>query len=83
MDQVETQIRRICEHGLQAKIARRTRITRTTVTSIFSGRRRATPQQAKLLSEEFERRQIAIGLWDLLFEVAPGESLVEFIRRRG
>jgi plasmid maintenance system antidote protein VapI len=82
VNRADIQIKKLRERGLQSHLARIVGISRSTVTSIFSGARRATPPQAKLLSEEFERHQIAIDLWDLLYEVNEGESLVEFIKRR-
>ena len=82
VNRADIQTKKLRERGLQSRLARIAGISRSTVTSIFSGARRATPPQAKLLSEEFERRQIAIDLWYLLYEVNEGESLVECFNRR-
>ena len=63
------------ERGLRAKLSLRTHISRSTITEIFNGRRRATVKQAALLEDEFVKRGIPLNRWDLLYGVKPGEPL--------
>ena len=67
------------EYGLRAKLAMRTRIARSTMTEIFSGKRRATARQAALLEAEFVKRGIPLNRWDLLYGVGAGESLKHYL----
>jgi hypothetical protein len=52
--------------GLQTWLARKTGIARSTVTSIFSGKRRATPEQAIALEPLLISRGISITRLDMM-----------------
>lgn len=68
--------------GLQSTISRRTGISAPIVSLIFSGKRRATIDQAKKLEEAFLHYGIVIVRMDLLYEVKDGESLIDFYERK-
>ena len=64
-------------YGLQSKIARITGIPQPTLSLIFLGKRRATPQQAALLEAEFLKRGINITRWDMLYRHQKGQKLLD------
>lgn len=72
------------QRGLQSLIARKCVIHKSTVSAIFAGKRRATPEQAAAMEEQFIKRGVPLTRWDLLYGVSivEGESLAEYIRRR-
>lgn len=53
--------------GLQAYLTRKTGIPQSTVSLLFSGKRRATPPQAALLEKEFAELGVSITRWDMLY----------------
>lgn len=52
--------------GLQTWLARKTGIARSTITSIFSGTRRATPEQAIALEPLLIARGISVTRLDMM-----------------
>ena len=68
--------------GLQSKLSRRTGISAPIISMIFSGKRRATVDQAKKLEEAFLHYGIVIVRLDLLYDVKTGESLPDFYDRK-
>jgi len=72
----------INSHGLQAKLARTLRVNKATISRIFSGKARATSEQARGLEAEFTRLGIAITHWDLLYEVKEGQSLADYLKAK-
>ena len=70
---------KIKRYGLQSTLAMRTHTSRSTITEIFNGRRRATVRQAALLEEEFVKRGIPLNRWDLLYGVQKDESLEHYL----
>lgn len=52
--------------GLQTKLARKSGITRSTIASIFSGKRRATPEQAIVLEPLLIAEGVSVTRWDLM-----------------
>ena len=68
--------------GLQSRIARRTGISAPIVCMVFSGKRRATIDQAKKLEEAFLHYGIDLTRMDLLYEVKDGESLLHYYDRK-
>ena len=72
----------IHSYGLQSKLSRRTGICAPIVNYIWTGKRRATVDQAKKLEEAFLFYGIDITRFDLLYEVKTGESLLDFYRRK-
>ena len=68
--------------GLQSKLSRRTGISAPIVCLIFSGKRRATPEQAKKLEEAFLHYGIDLTRMDFLYEVRNGESLPNYYDRK-
>lgn len=52
--------------GLQSMLSRKTGIARSTVASIFTGKRRATPEQAIALEPLLIAEGISITRWDLM-----------------
>lgn len=68
--------------GLQSKLSRRTGISAPIMCLIFSGKRRATIDQAAKLEEAFLRYNIDITRFNLLYDVKNGESLPEFYDRK-
>lgn len=69
--------------GLQARIARRTGLSAPIVSFIFNGVRRATIEQAAKLEEAFNHFGIRINRLDLMYDVRNGESLIDYMDRRG
>ena len=61
----------------------RTGTARSTITEIFSGKRRATLRQAEALEQEFVKRNIPLNRWDLLYGVKDGESLKQYLQTKG
>lgn len=51
--------------GLQAKLSRKTGIPASTICCIFSGKRRATPEQAEALAPLLADVGVAITVWDM------------------
>ena len=52
--------------GIQSELARKSGITRSTIASIFSGKRRATPEQAELLAPLLALKGINIDRWAMV-----------------
>lgn len=72
----------ITSFGLQSKLSRRTGISAPIVCMVFSGKRRATIDQAKKLEEAFLHYGIDLTRMDLLYEVRDGESLLHYYDRK-
>lgn len=72
----------IRSYGLQSKLSRRTGISAPIVCLIFSGKRRATIEQAKKLEEAFLHYGIDLTRMDFLYEVRNGESLPDYYDRK-
>lgn len=68
------------EWGLQSWLSRKTGISRSTVTSIFSGKRRATPEQAILLEPLLIEKGYSITRWDLV-SCPRGTKLLELVHQ--
>ena len=68
--------------GLQSAFAYRYKVCKSTVSEIFSGRKRATVKQAADLEEFFLRRGIPINRWDLLYSVQRGQSLADYLAQK-
>lgn len=65
--------------GLQAKLARKTGICPVTICHIFTGKRRATVEQAKVLVPLLQQEGISVTGWDLV-SAPKGASLAEIAR---
>lgn len=65
--------------GLQAKLARKTGICQVTICHIFTGKRRATVEQAKLLAPLLQKEGIFVTGWDLV-SAPKGTPLTEIAR---
>lgn len=72
----------INSHGLQAKLARKLHVNKATISRIFSGKVRATSQQARDLGAEFTRLGIPLTHWDLLYEIKDGQSLADYLKSK-
>lgn len=68
----------INERGVQAWVSRKTGICFPVINQIFKGHRRATAIQAALLEEQFLKKGIPIGRWDLLYGVKKDQTLSEY-----
>lgn len=68
--------------GLQANLARKIHVNKATISRIFSGKVRATPEQARSLERELTRLGIPITHWDLLYEVKEGQSLADYLKSK-
>jgi transcriptional regulator with XRE-family HTH domain len=64
--------------GLQTKLARKSGIARSTITSIFSGKRRATPEQAIALEPLLIAEGLSITRWDLM-ACPKGTKLLDLV----
>lgn len=71
--------------GIQSLISRRCGITRSTVCSIFTGKRRATPKQAAAMEAFFISKGIPLNRWDLLYgvDVENDQSLANYLANKG
>ena len=65
--------------GIQTKLARKSGITRSTIASIFSGKRRATPEQAAILAPLLESLGVMVSCWDLV-SCPRGTKLMDLVR---
>lgn len=74
------------ERGFQAWVARKTGVSRSTITAIFTGKRRCTVAQAAKLEEIFILKGIPLNRWDLLYgyETSPGGSvsIIDYLRKK-
>lgn len=68
--------------GFQAIVANRTRISRASLSLIFSGKRRATLEQAQKLEKVFIENGIPLNRWDLLYGVKRGQTLDQYLGER-
>lgn len=66
--------------GIQTKIAAKTGITRSTIASIFSGKRRATAEQAAVLAPLLESFGVVVSCWDLV-SCPRGTKLMDLVRQ--
>ncbi len=64
--------------GIQTKLARKSGIARSTITSIFSGKRRATPEQAIALEPLLIAEGLSITRWDLM-ACPKGTKLMDLV----
>ena len=64
--------------GIQSKVAKKSGIARSTIASIFSGKRRATPEQAITLEPLLIAEGISVTRWDLM-ACPRGTKLVDLI----
>ena len=64
--------------GIQTKLARKSGIARSTIVSIFTGKRRATPEQAIALEPLLIAEGISVTRWDLM-ACPRGTKLAELI----
>lgn len=69
--------------SLQSSISYRYGIHKSTVSQIFSGKKRSTLAQAAQLEEFFTRRGIPLNRWDLLYGVQRGQSLADYLKQKG
>lgn len=71
--------------GIQTELARAVGMSRSTLNYIFSGKKRATPEQAAALEAEFVRRGIDINRWDLIYGLPEDGSvtLEDILSRKG
>lgn len=65
--------------GIQTKIAAKSGITRSTIASIFSGKRRATVEQAAILAPLLETFGVVVSCWDLV-SCPKGTKLTDLVR---
>ena len=65
--------------GLQTKLARKSSIARSTIASIFSGKRRATPEQAIALEPLLIAEGLSVTRWDLM-ACPKGTKLMDLVR---
>lgn len=68
--------------GFQATVARQTQISRASLSLIFAGKRRATPEQARKLEKVFIENGIPLNRWDLLYGAKRGETLDQYLEKR-
>ena len=68
--------------SLQSSISYRYGICKSTVSQIFSGKKRATLTQAAQMEEYFTRHGIPLNRWDLLYGVQRGQALAEYLERK-
>ena len=64
--------------GIQTKLARKSGIARSTITSIFSGKRRATPEQAIALEPLLIAEGLSVTRWDLM-ACPKGTKLMDLV----
>lgn len=65
--------------GIQSKLAAKSGITRSTISSIFSGKRRATVEQAAILAPLLESFGVVVSSWDLV-SCPRGTKLTDLVR---
>ena len=68
--------------GFQATVARQTQLSGASLSLIFSGKRRATPEQARKLEKVFIENGIPLNRWDLLYGIERGETLDQDLKKR-
>jgi len=68
--------------GLQALLARKLKMSRTTINGIFTGQHRATAKVAEKLEAEFTRLSIPLSRWDLLYGVKDGQSFADYLKSK-
>jgi transcriptional regulator with XRE-family HTH domain len=64
--------------GIQSKLARKSGIARSTITSIFSGKRRATVEQAAVLAPLLRSYGVAVSCWELV-SCPKGTKLMDLV----
>lgn len=74
------------ERGFQAWVARKTKVSRSTITAIFTGKRKCTIAQAAKLEEIFILKGIPLNRWDLLYgyEINAENpiSIVDYLQKK-
>lgn len=68
--------------GFQATVARQAQLSGASLSLIFSGKRRATPEQARKLEKVFIENGIPLNRWDLLYGIERGETLDQYLKKR-
>ena len=64
--------------GVQTKLARKSGIARSTITSIFSGKRRATPEQAEILVPLLAALGLNVDRWEMV-SCPKGTKLMDLV----
>lgn len=64
--------------GAQTKLARKSGIARSTITSIFSGKRRATPEQAEILVPLLADLGLIVDHWEMV-SCPKGTKLMDLV----
>lgn len=65
--------------GIQKRLVQKTGIAQSTISCIFSGKRRATPEQAIVLEPHLIAEGLSVTRWDLM-SCPRGTRLVDLIR---
>lgn len=65
--------------GLQTKLARKSGVARSTIASIFSGKRRATVDQAIALEPLLIAEGFSVTRWDMI-TCPKGTKLMDLVR---
>lgn len=67
--------------GIQSKLSRKTGIPHSTISCIFSGKRRATPEQAALLEPLLQNMGFQVTAWSMS-SCPRGTKLMDLIEKR-
>lgn len=70
------------EHGSQAWFSRKSGIRKEAVHAIFTGKRRATTEQAMKLEPWFAEKGVPINRWDLLYGDILGKHLGDYAEEK-
>lgn len=66
--------------GIQSRLAQKTGIAQSSISCIFSGKRRATPEQAIALEPHLIAEGLSVTRWDLM-SCPRGTKLMDLVRK--